>query len=149
MEKSALLALIREKLAQQADTCRKEMQLAQESANSEEKSSAGDKYETGRAMSQQQRDFFAKRLDAAVQEMAVFDALSKLAATGKIQAGSLLKAGNQYFFVGSGIGLLSLPSGEKLICTSTDSPLGKSLLGKKPGDEFSFTGSFIRIESLE
>ena len=149
MEKLALLALIREKLVQQAETCRKEMKLAQDSANSEEKSSAGDKYETGRAMSQQQRDFFAKRLDAAALELAVFDALSNLSPTGKIQAGSLIKAGNQYFFVGSGIGLLSLPSGEKLICTSTDSPLGKSLMGKKPGDEFSFAGSNIRIKTLE
>lgn len=149
MDKQTVLIFLREKLLQQAETCRREMQLAQESANTEEKSSAGDKYETGRAMSQQQRDFFARRLEAALLETAVFDSISNLAPTGKIQAGSLIKAGNQYFFVGSGIGLLPLPSGEKLICTSTDSPLGKSLLGKKPGDEFSFAGSTIKIETLE
>jgi len=61
MDKAEILAFIRGRLQEQAELCLREMDLAQESANSEEKSSAGDKYETGRAMSQQQRDFFARR----------------------------------------------------------------------------------------
>ena len=148
VSREVIVSFIRNHLLGKVETCMMEMEKAQESANAEEKSSAGDKYETGRAMSQQQRDFFAKRLDNALTELAVFDAVSNFAPGGKIRAGSLIRSGNQYFFVGSGIGMLTLPAGEKLICTSTDSPFGKSLLGKGPGDEFRFAGNNIRIEML-
>ncbi len=148
MDKPAIIQFIRARLKALAETCKAEMQQAQADANSEEKSSAGDKYETARAMGQNQRDLFARRLDAALLELAVFDALSNLAPSDRIQAGNLVKAGNHYFFVGSGLGPLSLPSVEKLICTSTDSPLGKILIGKKPGDEFQFARQILFIEKV-
>jgi hypothetical protein len=149
MEKQLVLNFLREKLLNQFDICRKEMALAQESANSEEKSSAGDKYETGRAMGQQQRDFYAKRLEEAALQIALFDVFTNLAPSGRVQAGCLIEAGDHLFFLGSGLGLVNLPTGRKVICTTVDSPLGKSLAGKKAGDEFLFAGSIIRIESLE
>ena len=43
------------------------MDGAQQSANQEEKSSAGDKYETGRAMAQIARDQAAQQLDEALK----------------------------------------------------------------------------------
>ena len=46
------------------------MKAAQESANSNEKSSMGDKYETGRAMGQLERDMHAKRLSELQTEYA-------------------------------------------------------------------------------
>jgi phage tail sheath gpL-like len=148
MDKAAVTAFIRKRLLEQAETCRKEMMLAQESANAEEKSSAGDKYETGRAMSQQQRDFFAARLEESLLHLAMFDASAGREASGSIQAGSLVKAGEQLFFIGSGLGLISLPGGEKLVCTTADSPLGRNLIGKKKGEDVLFAGKLLRIESL-
>ena len=47
----------------------KAMLDAQEAANSEEKSSMGDKYETGRAMSQLARDMSAKQVFENKQEL--------------------------------------------------------------------------------
>ena len=43
------------------------MANAQESANAEEKSSAGDKYETGRAMMQIERDKAAQQLNESMK----------------------------------------------------------------------------------
>jgi len=148
MQKEEVVAFIRGRLIEQAETCRTEMELAQQSANSEEKSSAGDKYETGRAMSRHQRDFYAGRLSESLSHIALFDAAIGRPATGKIQAGSLFKAGEQQFFVGSGLGLLTLPSGLKVVCTTADSPLGKSLLGKKEGEDIFFAGKKLSIEGL-
>jgi len=148
MDKAAVTAFIRQRLLEQTETCRREMNLAQESANAEEKSSAGDKYETGRAMSQQQRDFFAVRLEEALLHLAMFDASVGREKSGTIQAGSLIKAGEQLFFVGSGLGLISLPEGEKLICTTADSPLGRNLIGRKPGDDVLFSGKVLRITNF-
>jgi hypothetical protein len=148
MDKAAVTTFIRQRLLEQAETCRKEMTLAQESANAEEKSSAGDKYETGRAMSQQQRDFFAVRLEESLLHLAMFDASVGRETSGTIQAGSLIKADEQLFFVGSGLGLISLPDGGKLICTTADSPLGRTLIGRKPGDDVLFSGKMLRIESF-
>lgn len=148
MEKKAILALIRERILQQIEISRSEMELAQESANSEEKSSAGDKYETGRAMSQQQRDFFAKRLNESNLQLNLFESAVRLAPGGNVQSGSLIKAGKQLIFIGAGLGLISLPSGERLICTTADSPVGKNLIGKKTGEEILFAGQVLIIESI-
>lgn len=148
MEKAEILAFIRGRLQEQAELCLREMDLAQESANSEEKSSAGDKYETGRAMSQQQREFFARRFDEARANLAVLDSFSGFRDSGRVQNGCLVQAEGHYFFLGSGMGLLDLPHGEKLICITSNSPLGKSMLGKRPGDDVLFSGRKIRIDAI-
>lgn len=49
-------------------TIRMAMNDAQASANNEEKSSAGDKYETSRAMSHLQKDMQATRLSSIMKE---------------------------------------------------------------------------------
>ena len=47
------------------------MQAAQASANEETKSSAGDKYETGRAMAQNDRDMYARQFLQLKQELQI------------------------------------------------------------------------------
>ena len=54
--RSQCIALIEERMQLAAEA----MQQAQDAANAEEKSSAGDKYETGRAMNHIQKDLHAR-----------------------------------------------------------------------------------------
>ena len=56
LNKKQLYDLCQAVVQQRIDTARHAMTAAQESANEEGKSSAGDKYETGRAMAQIERD---------------------------------------------------------------------------------------------
>src|ERR1041385_4204908 len=52
------------------------MKQAQESANSDEKSSAGDKHETGRAMGQIDREMNERQLKEAKRELEIIHAIS-------------------------------------------------------------------------
>src|ERR1700736_1647953 len=65
------LDLIGERMA----AAKEAMEQAQEAANSEEKSSAGDKYETGRAMGHLQKDMHARQLAESVKELATLHAV--------------------------------------------------------------------------
>src|SRR5579864_2189317 len=56
-------------LSRRIATAREAMDQAQEAANSEEKSSAGDKYETGRAMGQLQKEMHSRQLAAYAKEV--------------------------------------------------------------------------------
>src|SRR6478609_11532726 len=58
------------------DTSKQAMADAQESANAEEKSSAGDKYETGRAMMQIERDKAAQQLHEAIKRQQGLDQIN-------------------------------------------------------------------------
>ena len=62
--KKALKTRCIEILEQRIDASYNSMQNAQAAANEEEKSSAGDKYETGRAMNHLEKDMHARQLAA-------------------------------------------------------------------------------------
>src|SRR6218665_4189224 len=62
-------------LQQRIHTARLAMDEAQASANNQEKSSAGDKYETSRAMGQIDRDMNAAQLGKALEEYRFLESL--------------------------------------------------------------------------
>ena len=76
----------------------KAMKDAQDSANQEEKSSAGDKYETGRAMGQLQRDMNAKQSILAKKELAYLQQLST-SPKNQVGTGALVKTNNGIYFI--------------------------------------------------
>src|ERR1700744_5636481 len=80
------------------------MTQAQEAANSEEKSSAGDKYETGRAMGHLQKDMHARQLAESVRELATLHAVSIERLYSEGAAGAFLQTEEMAFFVLTGLG---------------------------------------------
>ncbi|WPQ61736.1 hypothetical protein SIO70_25580 [Chitinophaga sancti] len=110
---------------------------AQEAANNEEKSSAGDKYETGRAMGHLEKDMHTRRQEENKLEL---DRLQKIS-TEKIyttaQPGSFIKCKGQSFFIAAGLGKQTINE-ETVFFLSPLSPLAKLLHGKKEGDTFLF-----------
>ncbi len=119
------------------DTARQAMESAQESANEESKSSAGDKYETGRAMAQLERDRHAQLLAEAVkleQELTRLNVEKKYAI---IQPGSLVNTNRGAFFISISAGKLFL-DGTDYFAISAASPIGTLLSGHKTGDAVTF-----------
>lgn len=123
------------------------MQSAQSSANEETKSSAGDKYETGRAMAQIERDRHAQLYDQIRQERAVLDRIDPLFHFQRVGLGTLVKTTAGYFFVAVSVGLVDI-EGTKVIVVSPQSPLGASLMGKQKGDSFLFQQKKCLIEEV-
>lgn len=123
------------------------MQSAQSSANEETKSSAGDKYETARAMAQIERDRHAQLYDQIRQERAVLDRIDPEFQFQRVGLGTLVKTTVGYFFVSVSVGVVEIEQ-TKIIAVSSQSPLGASLMGKQVGDSFLFQQKKCTIETV-
>ena len=126
------------------------MQATQNAINTETKSSAGDKYETSRAMGQQERDRHAQsyektRLERIILEKIDIDKKHKVVALGALVQTSL---GD--FFVSVSLGKVVLEEENSPIfwLISTQSPLGMIFLGKKVGEICIFQNKNYTITNI-
>ncbi|WP_373551818.1 3-oxoacyl-ACP synthase [Haliscomenobacter sp.] len=123
------------------------MEDAQNSANQETKSSVGDKYETGRAMMQLEKDKFAQQLAQSQELRLQLEQLNPSNGySSSIQLGSLLRSNEGYYYLAVSLGKI-MHEGKAVYVLSAAAPLGQVLLGKKVGDKIQFQGR--RIEILE
>lgn len=136
--KQSLLELCKNLLRERMAAAENAMKNAQEAANNEEKSSAGDKYETSRAMGHLDRDMYARQYQEAAAELARLERIS-LDTTEKIRTGSLVETGEGYFFILSGLGKV-MHHGLAVTLISPLSPIAKSLTGKTAGTLWQFMG---------
>ena len=123
------------------------MDAAQESANGEGKSSAGDKYETSRAMGQIDRDMYARQFHNASQERTVLDKIDPTTAPISVGLGSLVSTTGGQYFVAVSIGQIEV-NGKTILAVSPNSPIGLVLKGKKAGDVFLFLGKQQKVISI-
>ncbi|MCY7350094.1 MAG: GreA/GreB family elongation factor [Cytophagaceae bacterium] len=119
------------------------MQDAQASANEESKSSAGDKYETARAMGQLDRDMYARQYEQARQERQILDRMDE-ATFPRIGLGALVSTSVGWFAVSVSAGAMTV-SGQKIIAVSPQSPIGALLMGKQVGETFVFGGKSAAV----
>jgi len=110
---------------------------AQEAANSEDKSSAGDKYETGRAMGHLEKDMYARQLAENIRELDKLQKVNTDIIYTAAQTGALVKCQTYAFFIAAGLGK-QVTDGQTIFYLSPDAPLTKLLLHKKAGDNFLF-----------
>lgn len=150
MNKLALLAQCRTLVQARADTARAAMESAQAAANAEGKSSMGDKYETTRAMMQEERNRAAAQLDEALRMLAELDRLEAQTdvAHTKAQAGSLVQTNQGWFYITVAAGKIKL-DGIDVFAISPQSPLAKLLIGKKAGDRYEHLGKTHSIVMVD
>jgi hypothetical protein len=120
---------------------------AQAAANSEEKSSAGDKYETSRAMSHIEKDMYAKQLQSTRQELAGLMNTDCSPIYPTATKGSLVKCGDKNFFIAAGIGKILFEE-QQVYVLSPQAPLAGALQGKKPGSQVIFNQESLLITSV-
>ncbi|TAF96061.1 MAG: transcription elongation factor [Cytophagia bacterium] len=146
--KQQLIETVTQLIAQRMNAAQTAMQAAQESANSETKSSAGDKYETGRAMGQLDRNMYAQQYEQARQEMAVINQLAeKVVSDQVIVPGALVKTTNGLFWIAVSVGQIEV-NGQSVLVVSAQAPIGKMLLHKKVGDSIEWAGKKNQIEAI-
>lgn len=121
------------------DAARVGMDNAQAAANQEEKSSAGDKYETGRAMGHLEKELHSRQLSENLKEMALLHELNTSILYTSATSGAYIECADAAFFVGAGLGKWTV-EGRTIIFLSPHAPLAKALIGKKAGDSFLFKG---------
>ena len=131
--KQSLHLRCQEYARQRMGTAQQAMDAAQESANSESKSSAGDKYETGRAMAQLERDRYAQLLAEARRMDQELTRLNIDKSYDTVQPGSLVETNRGTFFVSISAGKLTL-DGVDCFAVSAASPVATALMGRRAGD---------------
>lgn len=125
-----------------------EIRNAQESANEETKSSAGDKHETGRAMAQLAVERATQQLVEAEKLLGMLRGLQRVRVSDRVMPGSLVTASSGVFYVAISLGQVTL-QGISYLVVAPDSPIGKLLLGKRPGETFAWNGNTHIIHSIE
>ena len=146
--KDKLIAYVKNHLDQRIQNSLAAMQAAQESANSESKSSAGDKYETSRAMGHLDREMHGRMYQQAQQERQIVERLDDTIIYKKGALGAFIKTSMGDFFLSVSIGQVEI-EGNKIMIISPQSPIGALLIGKIVGDSFNFRGKEMVIEMVE
>ncbi|MEI6593955.1 MAG: 3-oxoacyl-ACP synthase [Bacteroidota bacterium] len=150
--KLEVYTLCKQKLEERILSFEQAMKNAQEASNSEDKSSAGDKYETSRAMGQLDRDMNAKQLVEAQSEFASLSKINIDIISDKIIHGSMVETDMGIYFIAAGIGTIELKDETKLIkkviVLSPKSPLAIALLGKSAGEIITFNQKQFHIKRL-
>ncbi|PWL39964.1 3-oxoacyl-ACP synthase [Flagellimonas aquimarina] len=111
----------------------------QESLNSETKSSAGDKHETGRAMVQLEQEKLGKQLFELEEIKRILQKVDIDKKSKKISLGSFVKTTAANYFIAISAGAVTIKD-TPVFCISASSPIAKLLLGKEEGDTFVFNG---------
>ena len=146
--KQEIHQLCLEKLEANVRQLEKAIADIQAAANEETKSSAGDKYETGRAMMQQEKDKLNARLATNQHQLSQLNQLKPELAKEQVEHGSLVQTNEGFFYFAAAIGKLQVGA-QKCFVVSLDSPLAKALWHKKKGEILSFQGRKIRILDIQ
>jgi hypothetical protein len=144
MIKNELQAACLAYVQQRIDAAQQAMQAAQESANNETKSSAGDKYETGRAMAQEERNRNAVQLQEALKLQAELGRIDPEKSCDTVRPGALVHTSLGHFYLSISAGKLLL-DGKEYFAVSPAAPMAAALSGKRTGEEALFNGKKIQI----
>ena len=119
-----------------------------ESTANETKSTAGDKYETARAMLQIEQDNTRRQLQDALEQQSIFTTIDISINSDEIIRGSLVKTNKGYLFISVALGKI-LEEGTPIIALSPQSPLGKQLMGLRVNDTTTINNIAYTIEQIQ
>jgi transcription elongation GreA/GreB family factor len=119
----------------------------QKALQSETKSSAGDKHETGRAMLQLEMEKAGQQLSSIQVMKLVLQKIDIKNSSENIRLGSLVITNKGNYFLAISAGKVMVKN-KSYFVVSTSSPIGKLLLGKQKGDAFVFNGMKFQIVEI-
>ncbi|MFM6975381.1 MAG: 3-oxoacyl-ACP synthase [Sphingobacteriaceae bacterium] len=145
--KIQILEQLKLALAQKIAESENAIASAKESRDSESKSSAGDKYETGRAMMQIELQNQEIQLNKALQLKNELHLINLQQAYEKAVLGSLVLTNREHYFISIGLGKIEV-DGHPYYAISLASPIGMLLKDQQAGQTISFQGREITIREI-
>ncbi|NVK52020.1 MAG: 3-oxoacyl-ACP synthase [Flavobacteriaceae bacterium] len=119
----------------------------QKALQSETKSSAGDKHETGRAMLQLEMEKAGQQLQSIQFMKETLARINPTQTNNIVSLGSIVYTSQATYFLSISAGQLVVAN-KPYFAVSVSSPIGKLLLGKREKDTFVFNGKQLVIENL-
>jgi hypothetical protein len=117
---------------------------SQKALQSETKSSAGDKHETGRAMLQLEMEKAGQQLASIHTMKTILQRIDIKNTSENIRLGSLIITNKGNYFLAISLGKVTVENTPYFV-VSVVSPIGEQLLGKQKGDEFVFNGMKFQV----
>ena len=114
---------------------------------SETKSSAGDKHETGRAMLQLEMEKAGQQLAGIMQMKEILAKVDILKTSKNVCLGSVIFTEKVNYFLSISAGQLEVAN-KIYFAVSVSSPIGKLLLGKQENDVISFNGMLYKVQKI-
>ncbi len=142
--KQQLFLLCAEQIQQRINDAETAIAEARKASENDTKSSAGDKYETGRAMMQQEIDLNSRQLLEARKMQAQLQQINTETTHQIAQAGSLAETDKGDFYLAVSAGALFIGT-KRYYAISVASPMGLQLKGKKAGESFILNGKAFKI----
>ncbi len=134
-------------IAHKRSKLQEQLEAARESANSETKSSAGDKHETARALAQLEQENLLKHFDFLNQLQADLESIDPTECLQKVTRGALVKTDKLHIFFGLAIGSIKVEE-QSIFGVSMSSPIGRAAADKGINDRFVVNGSAHIIETI-
>lgn len=145
--KTLLLEHCTQQVNERIESLESALASVEEARNNEIKSSVGDKYETGRAMMQQEEEKYRMQLANAVHLKKTLDQIDPARICNKVEAGCLVHTSAGQYFVAVGLGKIKLDN-TLYYAISVEAPISRQLLGKRKGDVVEFNQKQIRILNI-
>ncbi len=134
-EKAQLLAECRRIVKERIERAQQELLSYTAQSNEETKSSAGDKYETTRAMIHLEKEKIATQLNESLKLIKVLDMIKSKSEDSGL--GKLINTDQGIFFISASLGEVKVGE-NKYVAISPVAPLGKLLAAAKSGESVIF-----------
>ena len=135
MNKVDYLNITKEVLFEKIRVIEDALKETQSSANSNTKSSAGDKHETSRAMAHLENERLAGQLANLQAQLDVLFKINPEITSEKVSFGSVVKTEKNTFFISTGLGKIQ-KNGNSFFAIATNSPIGIQMIKKEINDSF-------------
>ncbi|MFY0591208.1 3-oxoacyl-ACP synthase [Roseivirga sp.] len=145
--KKKLYSICLEQVEERIENLHTEMSALKESAESDTKSSMGDKYETGREMINLEKGKIDQQLGEAVKARQLLRSLELDRSAEICGLGSLVTTSTAAYFIATSMGKFSV-EGQDYFVISPMSPIGQQLLNKRKGNTITFAGRQSEIKSV-
>ncbi len=122
------------------------VRLVQQSANEDTKSTAGDKYETARAMAQLEMEKLNEQLVEAKKQLQTLVSISP-GKSDVVRPGSLVTTNEGTFFIATSLGRIMV-DGTPCFVISPQSPIGSRMMGLAAGASFTFNNKSYQLKAL-
>lgn len=138
---------MRQMLGERLQNAQATLLRIKEAQENETKSAAGDKFETGREMMQQEAN---KAGTLKEQSERLLQRLNQIDATKNcqtVQLGALVHTNRGLFFISLSLGKIKVDT-QQVVCMAANAPLAQAMLHKSPGMSVSFNGLEYKIDQI-
>jgi transcription elongation GreA/GreB family factor len=131
-------------IARNIDINSQAVYAAQSAVVGEDKNTAGDRYETERAMKQRETEMFGLRLAEAEKQRALLRTIDISKKYDSVQPGSLVSTSIGTYFIAISVDEITI-DGEVYDIISPQAPLAVAMDGRKKGASFHFRNKMVTI----